>query len=415
MAVLSGLFDADALTPHGFCLSWDPGLMALHVVSDGLIAASYYSIPLAIALLLLRRQDVVFSWLAWLFALFIMACGTTHVMGIWTLWHPDYGTDGAVKAITAAASVLTAAALWPLLPRLVALPSPGVLLQANERLTQQIAERDAAEAALRRETTERQRAEEMLRQSQKMEAVGQLTGGVAHDFNNLLQVIQGSLEAMEARLSDGDPLRRNVERALNGTEKGAALTQQLLAFARRQSLQPSTFDVTERNTALAELLHGMLGGEITLETNCQGDLWLAEADPHQLETAVLNLAINARDAMPQGGRLIIGAGNASLDAADVGGLPDVEAGDYVRIAVTDTGIGMTPDIREAAFEPFFTTKAIGQGSGLGLSQVYGFVKQSRGHVTLDSTAGEGTTVAIYLRRAAVKPGRVDAASAQSSG
>jgi signal transduction histidine kinase len=399
MGILSGLFDAASLTPHGYCLAWEPGLMALHITSDGLIAASYYSIPLAITLLLLRRQDVVFSWMAWLFALCIMACGTTHLMGIWTLWHPDYLADGLVKVVTAVASVMTAAALWPLLPRLVALPSPGVLLQVNERLTQQISERDAAVAALRRETEERERTEEMLRQSQKMEAVGQLTGGVAHDFNNLLQVIQGNLEALTLRLDPSDPRRRHVDRALEGTQKGATLTQQLLAFARRQSLQPKQFDVTERIAALSEMLHGMLGGEIALEVRCQDYLWPAEADPHQLETALLNLAINARDAMPGGGKLTVSAENVSLDEAAVAQLPDVTAGDYVRIAVSDTGTGMTKQVRDAAFEPFFTTKPVGQGSGLGLSQVYGFVKQSQGHVTLESEFGQGTTVAIYLRRA----------------
>ena len=350
--------------------------------------------------------------MAWLFAIFIMACGTTHLMGIWTLWYPDYLTDGMVKAVTAVASVMTAAALWPLLPRLVALPSPGVLLQANERLTQQIAERDAAVTALRVETAERERAEGMLRQSQKMEAVGQLTGGVAHDFNNLLQVIQANLEAVSARLAEDDPQRRHIERALAGTERGAALTQQLLAFARRQSLRPMAFDVAERIAASAEMLRGMLAVEIAVETQCADDLWMAEADPHQLETALLNLAINARDAMPNGGRLMMSASNARLDAAATAGLPDVEAGDYVRIAVSDTGTGMTPEVREAAFEPFFTTKPIGQGSGLGLSQVYGFVKQSRGHITLDSMPGEGTTVAIYLRRAvavAVRGETVDGA------
>ncbi|MEJ0019875.1 MAG: ATP-binding protein [Acetobacteraceae bacterium] len=398
MAITSGLFDAAVLTPHGFCLSWEPGLMALHVVSDAVIAGSYYSIPLAIAVLLLRRGDIVFGWMGWLFALFILACGTTHAMGIWTLWHPDYLADGLVKVVTALASVMTAAALWPLLPRLVALPSPHVLLQANERLTQQIAERDAAVAALRRETIERERAEEMLRQSQKMEAVGQLTGGVAHDFNNLLQVIQANLEALALRIGGDDPLRRHIDRAMSGTEKGATLTQQLLAFARRQALQPVSFDVTERIASLSEMLRGMLGGEISVVTRWGDDLWPAEADPHQLDTAVLNLAINARDAMPGGGRLTIAVDNAVIDASTAAGLPDVEAGDYVRVTVADTGIGMTREIRDAAFEPFFTTKAVGQGSGLGLSQVYGFVKQSRGHITLESAPGEGTTVALYLRR-----------------
>jgi signal transduction histidine kinase len=415
MGAFTGLFDTAALTPHGYCLSWEPGLIALHVVSDGLITASYYSIPLAIALLLLRRGDVAFGWMAWLFAIFIMACGTTHLMGIWTLWYPHYLSDGVVKAVTAVASVMTAAALWPLLPRLVALPSPGLLLQANERLTQQIAERDAAVTALRVETAERERAEGMLRQSQKMEAVGQLTGGVAHDFNNLLQVIQANLEAVSARLAEDDPQRRHIERALAGTERGAALTQQLLAFARRQSLRPMAFDVAERIGASAEMLRGMLAVEIAVETQCADDLWMAEADPHQLETALLNLAINARDAMPNGGRLMMSASNARLDAAATAGLPDVEAGDYVRIAVSDTGTGMTQEVREAAFEPFFTTKAIGQGSGLGLSQVYGFVKQSRGHITLDSMLGEGTTVALYLRRAAAAAATVETATAQSAG
>jgi signal transduction histidine kinase len=417
MGVFSGLFDAAALTPHGFCLSWEPGLMALHVVSDGLIAASYYSIPLAIALLLLRRGHVAFNWLAWLFALFIVACGTTHVMGIWTLWHPDYLADGAVKAVTAAVSVLTAAALWPLLPRLVALPSPEVLLQANEQLNRQIAERDVAVAALRHATEERLHTQEMLRQSQKMEAVGQLTGGIAHDFNNLLQVIQANLEAMDARLNEDDAMHRYVQRAMLGAEKGAVLTQRLLAFARRQSLQPARFDVGERLMTITELLRGTLGGAITLETTCQEGLWHVEADPHQLEAALLNLAINARDAMPEGGRLAIAIANASLDAAMVADLPDVEAGDYVQISVTDTGTGMSPEVRDAAFEPFFTTKQVGQGSGLGLSQVYGFVKQSRGHVTLDSALGYGTTVSIYLRRSTRRtevPGHAEVTAERSA-
>jgi signal transduction histidine kinase len=415
MGAFTGLFDTAALTPHGYCLSWEPGLIALHVVSDGLITASYYSIPLAIALLLLRRGDVAFSWMAWLFAIFIMACGTTHLMGIWTLWYPDYLTDGMVKAVTAVASVMTAVALWPLLPRLVALPSPGLLLQSNERLTQQIAERDAAVMALRVETAERERAEGMLRQSQKMEAVGQLTGGVAHDFNNLLQVIQANLEAVSVRLAEDDPQRRHIERALAGTERGAALTQQLLAFARRQSLRPMAFDVAERIAVSSEMLRGMLAVEIAVETQCANDLWMADADPHQLETALLNLAINARDAMPNGGRLMISTSNARLDAAATAGLPDVDAGDYVRIAVSDTGTGMTSEVREAAFEPFFTTKPIGKGSGLGLSQVYGFVKQSQGHITLDSMPGEGTTVALYLRRAVAAAERIETAPAQSAG
>lgn len=186
----------------------------------------------------------------------------------------------------------------------------------------------------------------------------------------------------------------------------------MLAFARRQSLQPARFDANERIAVLAELLRGTLGGEITLEQRYQDDIWQAEADQHQLETALLNLSINARDAMPDGGRLVIDASNTILTAADVADAPDVDPGDYVRISVTDTGTGMTKQVRDAAFEPFFTTKPIGQGSGLGLSQVYGFVKQSRGHITLHSIVGQGTTVTIYLRRAAqaVADAMVSAAS-----
>ena len=214
---LSGLLDSDTLTPHGFCLSWQPGLIVLHVVSDTLIAAAYYSIPLAIALLLLRRSDVVFGWMGWLFAAFIVACGTTHALGVWTLWHPDYLADGLVKAVTAAVSVFAAAGPWPLLPKLVALPSPGILLESNARLQWQIRERDEAVAALHRETSERQKAEAIARQSQKMEAIGQLTGGIAHDFNNLLMAIQANLEVLEGRLEAADPRKKYVQRALTGT------------------------------------------------------------------------------------------------------------------------------------------------------------------------------------------------------
>jgi CheY-like chemotaxis protein len=236
----------------------------------------------------------------------------------------------------------------------------------------------------------------MLRQSQKMEAVGQLTGGVAHDFNNLLQVLQANLEAVSARLAEDDPQRRHIERALAGTERGAALTQQLLAFARRQSLRPMAFDVAERITASAEMLRGMLAVEIAVETQSAHDLWMAEADPHQLETALLNLAINARDAMPLGGRLVIETRNIAAAAVDKS--LDLAPGDYVLVAVADTGIGMSPEVLARACEPFFTTKEPGKGSGLGLAQVYGVARQSGGCMRLRSALGKGTRVELYLPR-----------------
>ncbi len=397
--MLTGLFDNAAFTAHGFCLAWDKRLIALHLVSDALIGIAYFSIPLALAMFLVRRGDLAFRGVFWLFVAFILACGTTHFMSIWTLWHPDYEAEGLVKAATAVISVLAAAQLWPLLPQALALPSPEALRAANEALRQQIRERDAAVAELRRETAERQRAEEMLRQAQKMDAIGQLTGGIAHDFNNLLTVVMANLELLDGRLGADPVPRKYVSRAMRGAQRGAALTQQLLAFARRQPLQTTVLDVGARVRGMSELLAGALGDSIAREIHADPDLWLVEADPNQLESALLNLVINARDAIPQGGRLRLTAHNVTLDAAMLAAAHDVTPGDYVAVAVADSGGGMTPEVRAAAFDPFFTTKPIGQGSGLGLSQVYGFIKQSHGHVTLDSEPGRGTTVTLYLRRA----------------
>ncbi len=396
---MGSFLDSAGLTPHGFCLSWEPALVALHVVSDGLIAASYYSIPVALMVFLLRRRDVAFRWIFWAFALFILACGTTHLFEILVLWQPYYWGQGVLKAVTAAISVSTALCLWPLLPHAVALPSPGELKGANARLAEQVEQRDAAMLALRRETGDRLRAEAMLRQSQKMEAVGHLTGGVAHDFNNLLMVVQGNLEALGKQLGAEDPRRRYIDRATQGANRGAALIQQLLAFARRQNLFPSRFNVNDRMGEIVELLQGAIGRAVILDWRPDPGLWPAEADATQLETALLNLAVNARDAMPLGGRLGIVADNVRATTA----FPVIdghgEPGEYVRVRVSDTGCGMTQEVRDSAFEPFFTTKPVGKGTGLGLSQVYGFVKQSHGHVAIDTEPGRGTTITIWLPRA----------------
>jgi signal transduction histidine kinase len=269
-----------------------------------------------------------------------------------------------------------------------------------------------AEASLRRfnetleervvaEIEQRRQAETALRQAQKMEAIGQLTGGVAHDMNNLLMVIQGNLEMLERQLapaSRGVRLRRPVQRALDGVERAAALTQRLLAFARRQPLDPKPLEPDRLVAGMSDLLRRTLGEAIAIETRLAGGLWRIFADPNQLENAILNLAVNARDAMPDGGTLTLETINADLDAEDLGPQAEVISGDYVLIAVTDTGIGMPPEHAEKAFEPFFTTKDVGKGTGLGLSQVYGFVKQSGGHVDIDSEPGRGTRVRIYLPR-----------------
>ena len=255
-------------------------------------------------------------------------------------------------------------------------------------------------------TAERQRAaalrdaEEALRQAQKMEAIGQLTGGLAHDFNNLLTGIAGSLELLQVRAAQGriGELDRHVAGAMASVNRAAALTHRLLAFARRQALDPRPTDVNALVAGMTELIRRTVGPAVRVETVCAAGLWPTLIDPNQLESALLNLCINARDAMPEGGRLTIETVNAALDEAYVATERDLRAGQYVALAVTDTGSGMTPDVMARAFEPFFTTKPIGQGTGLGLSMLYGFAKQSDGHVRIYSEVGRGTTVRVYLPR-----------------
>jgi len=242
-------------------------------------------------------------------------------------------------------------------------------------------------------------AQEALRQSQKMEAVGQLTGGIAHDFNNMLAVVIGSLELLGRRLAPDDARAlRYVEAATDAARRAALLTQRLLAFSRQQPLQPAPIEVNKLVGSMSDLLRHSIGADIRLETILAGGLWRTFADPNQLENVVLNLAINARDAMPGGGRLTIETQNADLDDRYVSAHPGLAAGHYVLIAITDTGSGMPPEVVERAFDPFFTTKAVGKGTGLGLSQVYGFVKQTGGHVKIYSEVGQGTTIKIYLPR-----------------
>ena len=400
---LETLLSSDSLSPHGICLLWRPELVWAHVISDALIAAAYYSIPVALAYFVMKRPDVAFGWVFWAFAIFILACGTTHVLSIWTLWRPDYGAEALVKAVTAVASVLTAIGLLPLVPKALALPSPEMLRRANAALTRQIRERDAAHEALRRETEERLKAEALLRQAQKMEAIGQLTGGVAHDFNNLLTVVIGNLERAERRIQPTDSdLRGAVQRALAGAERAATLTHQLLAYARRQPLLPAVVDLNALVGQTVELLHRSLGEAVAIETALAPGLRRTRIDPGQLSSALLNLAVNARDAMPKGGTLRISTRNlAPAETAEAA--PDLGPVACVLIEVGDSGAGMPPEVLEHAFEPFYTTKPLGQGSGLGLSQVYGFVKQSNGHVALDSVPGRGTRVHLYLPAAEADP------------
>src|SRR5438105_656822 len=253
-------------------------------------------------------------------------------------------------------------------------------------------------AKITRDITEKKAAEEQLRQAQKMEAVGQLTGGVAHDFNNLLTVIMGNLENLDRILPPAPSTQRIIAAALRAASRAAMLTHRLLALSRRQPLTPEVLSANKLVASISELLRRTLGESILVETVLAGGIWPTLADGNQLENALINLAINARDAMPEGGKLTIETANTHLDEAYARMHDEVQPGQYVGIFVTDTGIGMTPETAAHAFEPFFTTKEIGQGTGLGLSQVYGFIKQSGGHVKIYSEVGLGTTVKLYLPR-----------------
>lgn len=264
------------------------------------------------------------------------------------------------------------------------------------------------------ETDQRLAAEAALRQAQRLDAIGQLTGGVAHDFNNLLTIVLGNLDAAKRQLGQWSDaahaqVTRRIENAMHGAARTATLTKRLLAFARQTPMRPSAIDVNRLLTGMSEFLQRALGEDIALEIVGAAGLWSAEADPAELEAALINLAVNARDAMPNGGKLTIETSNAYLDESYCRQEPDLKPGQYVLIAVSDTGVGMSKAIMDHAFEPFFTTKHGGQGTGLGLSQVYGFVKQLGGHVKIYSEKGEGTTVKMYLRRHfGVEPAPVEA-------
>ncbi len=522
---MSGGFDLSRFTPHGFCLAWQPGLIWLQAGSDILIAAAYFSIPATLLIFLRRRRDLAFKPVFALFAAFILACGTTHVMGTITLWAPYYWLDGAIKALTAALSVATAIALWPLIPKALALPSPDALREANAALAHEV--RVGAETAARLQVSEArhqaqysrtpaalhavdshgmlvdvsdrwldligyerhevigqpitrfytpdtaqsamdhlaalsagsfllqaerrmqcrdgrvrdvelvleverdsggrldrvlaavtdvsarkeaqaalQAAEERLRHAQKMEAVGQLTGGIAHDFNNLLTTIMGSLELLQHRAALDERGARLAGNALDGARRAARLVSQLLSFSRKQMLAPESLDVGEVAHGIHELLDRTLGDTIRLEIRREEGQWRAMADRNQIESALLNLVINARDAIEGDGLVTIEIANRTLTRAALASgylydAPDPpRAGDYVAISVADNGAGMTAQVRDRAFEPFFTTKPQGAGTGLGLSQLYGFVSQSGGAVMMQSAVGKGTRVELLLPRGA---------------
>jgi signal transduction histidine kinase len=270
----------------------------------------------------------------------------------------------------------------------------------ERRVEERTAELASANRQLAGQIAERERVEGVLRQAQRLEAVGQLTSGVAHDFNNLLMVVLGNIHQMQKSLQD-PMIQRRLRMMAQAAERGAQLTAQMLAFSRRQRLEPRAVDLNDTVASMRDLLQATMGGSVRIETVLQPDLWAAMIDPTQIELVILNLAINARDAMEVGGTLTVETGNVTLDAPVRPEEPG--AGDYAMIAVTDTGSGMTEEVLAKVFEPFFTTKEVGKGSGLGLSQVFGLAKQSGGGVRIDSAPGQGTSVRVFLPRASAVP------------
>ena len=308
--------------------------------------------------------------------------GTGQVLGTFAMYHgeprePVAGDLELVDLITRSASIVISRK-----------QAESALRELNETL----------EARVVQEIGERRAAEVALQQAQKMESIGKLTGGVAHDFNNLLQIISGNLQLLQAELPPNPKSERRITNAMAGVQRGAKLASQLLAFGRRQPLEPKVVNIGRLVAGMEDLIRRSIGEGIEMETVVSPNLWNAFADPTQVENAILNLAINARDAMDGIGKLTIEVKNAHLDVGYSTQNPEVEAGQYVMLAVSDTGSGMSAELIERVFEPFFTTKAEGKGSGLGLSMVYGFTKQSGGHVKIYSEVGEGTTVRLYLPR-----------------
>jgi signal transduction histidine kinase/CheY-like chemotaxis protein len=411
--LLGDILDMSTLAPHGACLLWKPELIWLNAISDALIGGAFFATALFLALLVWRRRDFQFTGAFLAFGIYILACGVTRLLSVLTLWVPAYGIEGMIKGVVAFMSVGIAAALLLLvLPRLLVLPGRNQLQQAYAQLEEEVRQRRSAEAMVQR-FQEIEATESQVRQAQRMEAIGQLTGGVAHDFNNILTVITGTIEILDDAVKDRPQLAQITRLIGAAAARGADLTRHLLAFARRQPLQPRSTDVNALVIDAVRLLRPTLGELIEIESMLAHDPAPALIDPSQLSTAILNLALNARDAMPNGGKLTLETKNIVLDENYAGMNSEVSPGNYVMIAVSDTGEGIPASLLEKVFEPFFTTKDVGKGSGLGLSMVYGFVKQSNGHVKIYSEEGHGTTVKLYLPQAAGLAHALDADAGMS--
>ena len=391
------------LTPLGACLEWTPAMMRLNAVASALIAVAFFSIAFVLGYYVWRRRrEVMFPAVFWALAIFAAGTGVTHIEQVVTLWVPAYGIEGFTKIVLALISVAVTTIMLLARSRLMVLPTRIQLQQAYAALEEETRQRHKAEAMVRR-FQEIEANEAQVRQAQRMEAIGQLTGGVAHDFNNVLTVITGTIEILADAVKDRPHLAEITDLISAAAARGADLTKHLLAFSRRQPLQPRSTAINALVVDAASLLRPTLGEDIEIESMLAHDLAPALIDPSQLSTAILNLALNARDAMPGGGRLTLETGNVVLDEEYARSNSEVRPGNYVMIAVSDTGVGIPGNLLDKVFEPFFTTKDAGKGSGLGLSMVYGFVKQSDGHIKIYSEEGHGTCVKLYLPQAAGAP------------
>ncbi len=387
--------------PRGACLSWQPDLIWLNAGSDAMLACAFVTIGGVLWLFAWRRHHeiiVAFRITFWTFGAFALLCAADRGLSVLTLWDPAYGLQAVVKGALAPVSAVITAGLLLALPRFMVMPTRVQLQQAYAALEEETRQRREAEAMVRR-FREIEASEAQIRQAQKMEAIGQLTGGVAHDFNNILTVITGCIEMLRDAVRKRPDLVQMADMIDSAATRGADLTRHLLAFARRQPLQPSPTDVNALVVDAGRLLRVTLGEQVEIDSMLAHDCAPALIDASQLSTAVLNLALNARDAMPNGGKLTLETRNVVLDADYAAMNSEVSPGHYVMIAVSDTGDGIPGELLEKVFEPFFTTKGPGKGSGLGLSMVYGFVKQSNGHVKIYSEPGHGTTVKLYLPQA----------------
>ncbi len=376
------LFDTDGFPPRWHCGDWTAGTGWLHILSDIGIWSAYVSIPIVIGYFLLRRRTLPFRGIVALFAAFILACGSTHLMDAVIFWWPAYRLSGIMKLATAVLSWTTVIALMWMTPKALAMRTP-------EELQHEIDERKRAEIVLAQR-------DEQLRQSQKLEAVGSLAGGIAHEFNNLLQAIRGYTRFAMEGLPASNPRYQDLEQVLQASARAALLTEQLLGFSRNQVLDRGDVDPRDVINDLGQMLRPLIGEQIDFEVAPAQAMGSLHADRGLLQQMLLHLCINARDAMPNGGRLVLKAQRVELSQSYCEVYPAVKLGTYVLFSVADTGCGMSADVRERIFEPFFTTKGVGKGTGLGLAMVYGCVQQHGGMINVYSEVGIGTTFRIYL-------------------